>query len=70
MKGQGGTNASINFNKQPLYHRGIKKIINIRSNSLVMMIGMLLVSRSGLVEEDAVEGFRYYGFHIISSFLM
>ena len=31
---------------------------------------MLLVSRSGLVEEDAVEVFRYYGFRLSSSFLM
>ena len=29
-----------------------------------MMIGMLLVSRPGLVEEDAVEMFHYYGFHL------
>ena len=29
----------------------------------LLMIGMLLVSRSGLVEEDAVEVFHYYGFH-------
>ena len=34
------------------------------------LIGMLLVSRSGLVEEDAVEVFHYYGFHLSSSFLM
>ena len=27
------------------------------------LVGRLLVSRSGLVEEDAVEVFRYYGFH-------
>ena len=31
---------------------------------------MLLVSRSGLVEEDAVQVFHYYGFHLSSSFLM
>ena len=34
------------------------------------LVGMLLVSRSGLVEEDAVEMFNYYGFHLSSSFLM
>ena len=34
------------------------------------LVGMLLVSRSGLVEEDAVEVFHYYGFHLIYSFLM
>ena len=28
---------------------------------------MLLVSRSGLVEEDTVETFHYYGFHLSSS---
>jgi hypothetical protein len=33
-------------------------------------VGMLLVSRSGLVEEDAIEVFRYYGVHLSSSFLM
>jgi hypothetical protein len=27
------------------------------------MVGMLLVSRSGNVEEDASEEFHYYGFH-------
>ena len=31
---------------------------------------MLLVSRSGLVEEDAVEVFYHYGVHLSSSFLM
>jgi hypothetical protein len=35
----------------------------------VNMISMLLVSRSGLVEEDAVEVIHYYGFHLSSSFL-
>ena len=30
------------------------------------MIGMLLVSRTGLVEEDAVEVFHYYGFNLSS----
>ena len=34
------------------------------------VIGMLLVSRSGLVEEDAIEVFHYYDFHMSSSFLM
>ena len=34
------------------------------------LIGMLLVSRFGLVEEDAVEVFHYYDFHLSSSFLM
>ena len=33
------------------------------------LIGMLLVSSSGLLEEDAVEVFHYYGFHF-SAFLM
>ena len=31
---------------------------------------MLLVSRSELVKEDAVEMFHYYGFHLSSSILM
>ena len=30
---------------------------------------MLLVSRSGLVEDDAVEVFHYYSFHLSSFFL-
>ena len=34
------------------------------------LVGMLLVSRSGLVEEDPVEVFYYYEFHLSSSFLM
>jgi hypothetical protein len=34
------------------------------------LVGMLLVSRSGLMEEDAVEVFHHYGFHLSSSFLM
>ena len=31
---------------------------------------MLLVSRSGLVEENAVEVFHHYGVHLSSSLLM
>ena len=31
---------------------------------------MLLVNRSGLVEEDNIEVFHYYGFHLSSSLLM
>ena len=34
------------------------------------LVGMLLVSRSSLVEEDAFEVFHYYGFHLSSSFLI
>jgi len=34
-----------------------------------MMIGMRLISKSGLVEEDGVEVFHYVGFHLYSSFL-
>ena len=34
------------------------------------LVGMLLVSRSGLVEEDTIEVFHYYDFHLSSSFLM
>jgi hypothetical protein len=44
---------------------------DISHTSLVLwLVGMLLFSRSGLVEEDAVEVFHYYGFHLSSSFLM
>ena len=35
----------------------------------IWLVGMLLVSRSGLVEEDAVEAFHYYGFHLSCFFL-
>ena len=34
------------------------------------LVGMLLVSRSGLVEEDAVEVFHYCDFHLTASFLV
>ena len=34
------------------------------------LVGMLLVNRSELVEEDVVEVFHYYGFHLPSSFFM
>ena len=34
------------------------------------LVGMLLVSKSGLVEEDAFGVFHYYGFHLSSSFLV
>ena len=34
------------------------------------LVGMLLVSRSGLVEEDAVEVLHFYDFHLSSPFLM
>ena len=34
------------------------------------IVFLLIVSRFGLVEKDAVEVFRYYGFHLSSSFLM
>jgi hypothetical protein len=42
----------------------------MNSVSLGWLVGMLLVSRSGLVEKDAVEVFHYYGFHLSSSFFM
>ena len=32
-------------------------------DSLHWLIGMLPISRSGLVEENAVEVFHYYGIH-------
>ena len=38
-------------------------------NRLINLISMLLVSRSGLLEEDAVEVFHHYDFHLSSSFL-
>ena len=37
---------------------------------LMIMIGMLPGSRSGLVKEDTVEVFHYYGFHLSSTFLI
>ena len=38
-------------------------------NVLYILIGMLFVTRSGLMEEDAVEVLQCHGFHM-SSFLM
>ena len=35
-----------------------------------LLKSMLLVSRSGLVKENAVEVFHYYGVHLSSSLLM
>ena len=43
---------------------------NIIPKLVGWLLGMLLVSRSELVEEDAVEVFHYNGFHLSSSFLM
>ena len=40
------------------------------SISFDLLIGMVIVSKSGLVEEDAVEVFHYYCFHLSSSVLM
>ena len=46
-------------------------VINQYKNyTLIWLVGMLLVSRSGLVEEDAVEVFDYGDFHLSSYFLM
>ena len=55
---------------------GLMKIViyTLKVSSIILIIGwlvgMLFVSRSGLVEEDAVEIFHYYDFHLSSSFLM
>ena len=43
--------------------------MNYGPGSSLPHIELLLVSRSGLVEEDAVEVFHYYGFHVSSSFI-
>ena len=45
-------------------------VISIMLREVYAMVGMLLVSRSGLLEEGAVEVFHYYDFHLSSSFLM
>ena len=37
---------------------------------MTWLVGMMLVSRSGLLEENSVEVFKYYAFHLSSSFLM
>ena len=34
------------------------------------LVGKLLVTRSGLEEEDAIEVFHYYGSNLFSYFLM
>ena len=44
-------------------------LVYVLSMSYVL-IGMLLVSRSGLVEENAVEVLHHYGVHLFSSFSM
>jgi hypothetical protein len=41
----------------------------IQKTILNWLIDMLLVSRSGLVKENAVEEFHHYGVHLSSSFL-
>ena len=42
-----------------------------RSSWLVgWLVCMLLVNWSGLVKEDAIEVFHFYGFHLSSSFMM
>ena len=42
----------------------------VLSELIDWLIGMLLVSRSGLVEDNAVKMFHHYGVHLFSSFLM
>ena len=47
--------------------------VHLRSTSpqsVLWVIGMVLVGRSELMEEDAVEVFHYYGFHLSYSFFM
>ena len=44
-------------------------IRNSHAHHIDWVIGLLLVSRSGFMEQDALEVFHYYGFHLYSSFL-
>ena len=45
------------------------KCENMEQEGNELVIGMLLVSRSGLGGEDAVEVFHYYDFPLSSSFM-
>ena len=61
-------NIELTIKKENLYKLEVKANC---SYSVGWLVGWLvLVSRSGLVEEDAVEVFHYYSFHLSSSFLM
>ena len=53
-----------------MYDEKFRATQNGKSKSIDGLIGMLLVSRSGLVEENAVELFHHYGAYLASSFLM
>ena len=44
--------------------------VYLKQREIDWLIGMLLVSRSGLMEEDGVKVFHYYGFQLSSSFLI
>ena len=60
-------------NKENLFCHGAMGLITESWNMyfhIGWLVGMLLVSSSGLVEEDAIELFHYYGFHFSSSSLM
>ena len=48
----------------------VKYIFLISDMLVVLIVGMLLVSRSGLVEENTVEVFYHYIFSLSSSFLV
>ena len=54
-----------------MYHYNVIYIMRHRQPGIPpLLVGMLLVSKYGLMEEDAVEVLQYYGFHLSSSFLM
>ena len=45
--------------------------IKLHYTSIIdLLIGMLLVNRSGLLEETAVEVFHHFGVHLSSCFLI
>ena len=54
----------------PLYKLCLKSPSTLLIFQIGWMVGMLLVSRFRLVEEDAVEVFHYNGIYLSSSFLM
>ena len=70
--GNGSFNPRLRMHFRPeLWPHGLVSSLSIYGSVVVTgwFVDMLLVSRSGLAEEDAAEVFHYNGFHLSSSFL-
>ena len=53
-----------------MYHYNVIYIMRHRQPGIPpLLVGMLLVSKYGLMEEDAVEVFHYQGFSLVLFFL-